>query len=469
MNNKLSLGAKTGYGMGMIGECLAMNTFYIYFLFFLTNAVGINAGVAGTVAMIATFWGAFTDLIAGSKTDNSTNPKGRRRPFIFKAAIPLGIVTFLMYTDWSIVPDGAKPVYFTIAAMIFWLALSFTDIPYVSFGSEITDDYDERTSIRGISNIINYAGMILASSGTLTIVAMLSKDGGVGDTGAWSKLGLLFGILTLAAYWIVVGTSKGREKPYVPPKEDTDVKQPGYFKICLEVIKIKPYRNILIYTICAYGGVLLFTSMYIYYLSYNVGMTEAQSATVMLVYCFMVMAVSAVYGKIRMEKKNVVVGATLICGIALCVSKFLPVGKAGVYVLFFLFALAISAYFVQIYSMVYDVCDIDEFKSGGGRDGVIVSLFYFIGKFIGGIAMAAVGWILEFSKYDAASLEQTPETLSGIASGALMLPGILMIIGALVMVKYPVNSKNFNALRGAIDARHEGKEYSTEDFEELLK
>ena len=255
----------------------------------------------------------------------------------------------------------------------------------------------------------------------------------------------------------------------MPPKEDTDVKQPGYFKICLEVIKIKPYRNILIYTICAYGGVLLFTSMYIYYLSYNVGMTEAQSATVMLVYCFMVMAVSAVYGKIRMEKKNVVVGATLICGIALCVSKFLPVGKAGVYVLFFLFALAISAYFVQIYSMVYDVCDIDEFKSGGGRDGVIVSLFYFIGKFIGGIAMAAVGWILEFSKYDAASFEQTPETLSGIASGALMLPGILMIIGALVMVKYPVNSKNFNALRGAIDARHEGKEYSTEDFEELLK
>ena len=246
----------------------------------------------------------------------------KRQPFIFKAAIPLGIVTFLMYTDWSIVPDGAKPVYFTIAAMIFWLALSFTDIPYVSFGSEITDDYDERTSIRGISNIINYAGMILASSGTLTVVAMLSKDGGVGDTAAWSKLGLIFGILTLAAYWIVVGTSKGREKPYVRPAEDANVKQPGYFKTCLEVIKIKPYRHILIYTICAYGGVLLFTSMYIYYLSYNVGMTEGQSATVMLVYCFMVMGVSAIYGKIRIEKKNIVIGATMICGIALCAVSY---------------------------------------------------------------------------------------------------------------------------------------------------
>lgn len=469
MNQKLSFGTKVGYGMGMVGECLAMNTFYIYFLFFLTDAVGINAGVAGTVAMIATFWGSFTDLIAGTRTDSSTNPKGRRRPFMFKAAIPLGIVTYLMYTDWSAISDGAKPVYFTIAAMIFWLALSFTDIPYISFGSEITDDYEERTSIRGISNILNYAGMILASSGTLTIVAMLSKDGGVGDTAAWSKLGLIFGIITLAAYWIVVGTSKGREKPYVPPKSDENVKQPGFFRTCLEVIKIRPYRHILIYAICAYGGVLLFTSMYIYYLSYNVGMTEAQSATVMLVYCFMVMAVSAVFGKIRMEKRTVVVGATLIGGIGLCIFKFIDIGTVGVYIMFFVFALAISAYFVQIYSMVYDVCDIDEFKYGGGRDGVIVSLFYFIGKFVGGIAMAAVGWILEFSKYDATLLEQTPETLSGIATGALLLPGILMIIGALVMLKYPVNSKNFNALRAAIDARSEGKEYSTEEFDELLK
>ena len=469
MNNKLSFGVKTGYGMGMIGECLAMNTFYIYFLFFLTDAVGINAGIAGTVAMIATFWGAFTDLIAGTRTDNSTNPKGRRRPFMFKAAIPLGIITYLMYTDWSIVPDGAKPVYFTIAAMIFWLALSFTDIPYISFGSEITDDYEERTSIRGISNILNYAGMILASSGTLTIVAMLSKDGGVGDTSAWSKLGLIFGLITLAAYWIVVGTSKGREKPYEPPKTETRDKQTGFFKSCLEVIKIKPYRNILIYSICAYGGVLLFTSMYIYYLSYNVGMTEAQTATVMLVYCFMVMAVSAVFGRIKVEKKNVVVGATLIGGIVLCIGNFIEPGIMGVYIIYFAFALAISAYFVQIYSMVYDVCDIDEFKSGGGREGVIISLFYFIGKFVGGVAMAAVGWILQLSKYDPTLLEQRPETLSGISMGTLLLPGILMIIGALVMMKYPVNSKNFNALRAAIDARGEGREYSTEDFKELLK
>jgi len=469
MNKKLSFGIKTGYGMGMVGECLAMNTFYIYFLYFLTNAVGMNAGIAGTVAMVATFWGAFTDLLAGAKTDSSTNIKGRRRPFVFKAAIPLGIVTYLMYTDWSFIPNSVKPAYFLIVAMIFWLSLSFADIPYMALGSEITDDYEERTSIRGISNVLNYAGMILASSGTLTIVVLFSRNGEIYDTAAWSKVGLLFGAIILAAYWVVVYVTKGKESPYTPAAEKEEKQGAGFFKTCVDVLKIKPYRNIIVYTICAYGGVLLFTSMYIYYLTYNVGMTEAQSATVMLVYCVMVMVVSTIFGKIKIEKRTVVIGATMIGGVGMMICHFLNLNAIGVYIMFFVFALAISAYFVQIISMVYDVCDIDEFKSGEGRDGVIVSMFYFIGKIVGGIAMLAVGWILEFSKYDAMALVQTESTLNGISAGALLLPGALMVIGALVMFGYPVNSENFAALRKAIEARNAGEDYSTEEFAKLIK
>lgn len=467
MSKKLSFGVKAGYGMGMVGECLAMNTFYIYFLFFLTDAVGMNAGIAGTVAMIAIFWGAFTDLFAGTKSDSSRNPHGRRRPFIFKAAIPLGIVTYLMYTDWSALSDSVKPVYFLIAAMIFWLALSFTDIPYQSLGSEITDDYKERTSIRGIANVLNYAGMILASSGTLTIVALFSEDGGTNDPAAWSKLGLIFGIITLVSYWIVAGATKGKEPISAPVRESE--KKESFFRASMDVIKIKPFRSILLYTVFFYGGFVLFTSMYIYYLYSNAGFTEAQSATLMLVYSIMVMIVSAVLGKIKLEKKTVVVICTLVTGIALCIGKFLPLGVAGMYVIFFMVSFGISAYFVQIYSMIYDICDIDEFNFGGGREGIIVSLFYFIGKFVGGIAMAAVGWILQLSNYNATALVQTEQAQDGIATGTMLLPGVFMILAALCMLRYPVNAKNFGALRNAIEAKNAGKEYSTEGFEELLK
>ena len=410
MNNKLSFGVKTGYGLGMAGECLAMNTFYIYFIFFLTNAVGLNAGIAGTVSMVAVFWGAFTDLFAGLKTDASRNPKGRRRPFIYKAAVPLGVAIFLMYSDWASVSPAAKPFYFLIVTMIFWLALSFVDIPYLSLGSEITDDYNERNSIRGIANILNYAAMILASSGTLTLVSLMADERGIGDTGAWSKVGLLFGVLVLGFYWIAAAATKGKEVPIQNELGVAAAPKGNILKGYLEVLQLRPFRMILYYTVFAYGGVILFTSAYIYYLYYNMYFDDAQAALVMLIYCFMVMGSSAVLGAIKVEKKVIVVGLTILLGAGMILAHFTGLGPGGLYLIFFLFALAISAYFVQIYSMVYDVCDVDEFINGGGREGVIVSMFYFVGKVIGGVAMAAVGWILTYAKYDPALLEQTAQT-----------------------------------------------------------
>lgn len=468
MNQRLSFGVKAGYGMGMVGECLAMNTFYIFFLLYLTDAVGMAAGIAGTVAMIGTFLGAFTDLIAGTKSDNSKNPNGRRRPFIFKAAIPLGLFAFLVYTDWSAISMSAKPIYFIVVSALFWLALSFVDIPYQSLGSEITEDYTEKTSIRSIANILNYAGMILASSATIMIVSMLSNDGGIADTGAWSKVGLLYGVIILISYWIAAGVTKGKEPVNVSSQETAQEPQAGFVATCMELVKIKAFRYVLLYTILGYGGILLFTSINMYYMYNNLLMTEAQVSLIMFIYCFMVMGASAVLGALKIEKKLLVIVCNAVAGVGFVIAHITGLNIVGMYIMWFLLAMAVSSYFVLIYSMLYDVCDIDEYKSGVGREGAVVSLFYFVGKIMGGIAMLAVGWILQFAHYDPMVLEQSAGTLSGISAGTLLIPGALMLLGAIAIIKYPVNKENNAALREAIAARAEGREYSTEKFEELL-
>jgi GPH family glycoside/pentoside/hexuronide:cation symporter len=470
MNNRLSAGVKIGYGFGTFGECLAMNTFYIYFLFFLTNAAGVSASAAGTISAIAVFWGAFTDLFAGARSDSSLNPKGRRRPFMFKAAIPLGIITFLMYTDFSFLSDSAKFVYFLAASLIFWLSLSFTDIPYLSLGSEISDDYEERNTIRAIANVLNYGGMILASSGTLMLVVKFSGEAGTGDPKGWSTVGLLFGVLTSVAYWIAAIATKDKEPANIQTPVEAGTAKTNFIKSCIEVLSIKPYRYIMLYTVFGYGAILIFTSIYIYFLSYNMAFTEGQTAMYMLIYSIMVIVISSVLAGIgtKIEKRTVVCAATLLIGVAMIIAKFTGLTPTTLYVIFFLFAFAISAYFVQIYSMVYDICDLDQFVNGGGREGIIISLFYFVGKVIGGIAMFAVGWILTYAGYDPSLMEQSAETLSGIATGSLLIPGIGFVIGAIAMLKYPINQKNFSALQLANGAKSSGTEFSTEGFTELL-
>ena len=47
----LSIGTKLGYGVGSIGEGLAYNAFYLYFIYFLTDYVGIDPVVAGSISL----------------------------------------------------------------------------------------------------------------------------------------------------------------------------------------------------------------------------------------------------------------------------------------------------------------------------------------------------------------------------------------------------------------------------------
>ena len=67
---KLPFWIKLGYGGLEGGTSSAWNLVYIFFLYFLTDAVGINPALAGSVLMIATLWDAFTDPAIGIISDN---------------------------------------------------------------------------------------------------------------------------------------------------------------------------------------------------------------------------------------------------------------------------------------------------------------------------------------------------------------------------------------------------------------
>lgn len=465
--NKLSFGRKAGYGFGMLGESLALNTFLIYFMFFLTDAVGISPGTAGTIVIIAMIWGAFTDLFAGARSDGSKNPKGKRRPFIFKGAILLGIAVFLIYTDMPFIPMAVKPIYFTIVLLIFFAGLSIADMPYQSLGSEITEDYAERVQIRSYANIINYGGMILASSGSLALVSLLMSKGS-SYAGAWSKVGLVFGILCLLGYWISVYATKGREKENIIDKSAENERLKDILKNYIDVIKLKAYRPVIVYSILVYAGMTFFTSMYIYYLSCNMGYDEGKCAWFGVVYSLFVIALSVIFGFIKIDAKKVIIASMFVWGAGLCVLHFVDMGTAGVYIIFFTFSVGMAAFFVQTYAVLYDVCDIDSYVSRKDRAGYILSLFYFISKVLAAVSIFAIGWILEGFGYDAALLQQSEETLNGISVGTLLISGILAILAGIAMFKYPGTNKRMNALRKAIGANQEDKSEIEEEFKELL-
>ena len=159
----LRMGCTIGYGIGAIGEGIGYNVFFSFFSFFLTTVAGIPPAVAGVISSVAVLWDAVTDPMIGSWSDTTRNPKGRRRPFIMTGSVLFGVSIAMVFFNFDI-PVGLKTVYFILANGFYWIALTSCVIPHISLGSELTDDFNERTKLRSCAVTLMGIGTLIVTN-----------------------------------------------------------------------------------------------------------------------------------------------------------------------------------------------------------------------------------------------------------------------------------------------------------------
>ena len=85
------------------------------------------------------------------------------------------------------------------------------------------------------------------------------------------------------------------------------------------------------------------------------------------------------------------------------------------------------------------------------------------------IGTALVGYLLSWSGYDAAAAQQTDHVINVINMTETIIPAAFMLVSTLIIaVFYKITPQNYSALLDALEAKRNGKEYSTEGFEELM-
>ena len=166
---KLSLGTLLSYGVGAVGEGIGYNVFFSFFSFFLTTQAGIKPAMAGAISALAVLWDAITDPIIGNWSDKTRNPKGRKRPFIMSGAVLFGISIALLFVNIDL-PYNLKVVYYIAVNMLYWLALTTCVIPHISLGSELSEDFDERTRLRSFAVALMGIGTLIAVGTPLLLV-----------------------------------------------------------------------------------------------------------------------------------------------------------------------------------------------------------------------------------------------------------------------------------------------------------
>lgn len=98
-------GAAAGYAAGDLGISIAYFAVGFFFLFYLTDLVGLSPAVAGTVVLIGKLWDGVNDPIIGVLVDRTRSRHGRKRAYLLYGAVPFALSFIALW--W--LPAGSAP------------------------------------------------------------------------------------------------------------------------------------------------------------------------------------------------------------------------------------------------------------------------------------------------------------------------------------------------------------------------
>lgn len=167
---------KVGYGSGdLAANCIyALLTSFV--LIYLTDTVGLNAGIVGTLIMLSKFADGVTDVFFGNMIDKTHSKMGKARPWMLWAEVGNCILLVAVFAIPESLGETAKYAYFfityTLLNAIFYTA---NNIAYASLTSLITKNGNERVQMGSIRFMFSLATNLIVASIT---VGLVGKFGG---------------------------------------------------------------------------------------------------------------------------------------------------------------------------------------------------------------------------------------------------------------------------------------------------
>ena len=455
---KLKFSTCMSYGIGAVGEGIGYNFFFTFFTFFLTTEAGVAPAIAGVISGIAVLWDAITDPIIGSWSDHTRNPKGRRRPFIAKGSILFGLSVALLFCNIPVsVP--VKVIFFVAVNMVYWLTMTTCVIPHISLGSELTEDFDERTRLRTYSVTFMGIGTLIAVGTPLLLVdAYTSLTGS--STAAWALAGLTYGALTAAAYQVCCHFLKGKEpeNPNLVLEGEAPNKKElihNFLNDAKSAFKNRSLVRLIMITFFVNVVVTLGSALAVFLLQYVYQFNDAQSSLVMTLQGIFVVlaAVAAGAAASKLDKKLVMIFGIIVYMLAYIIIIALPVAWPVIIASTVLFALGNSGYWTMIYAMSYDAAMVEQVRSGEKPDGLYTSLIGLFMKFGNALGSVASGIGLQIIGFSEEASVQGAGVISGIRWLYAMAPTVFLLIALIFAVAYPLTRKRYEALSSENEKR----------------
>ena len=447
MKKNLPRITKIVYGSGDLGFSLTTTIIGAYFLYYLIDVVGISPAVAGVSILIGRTWDYVNDPLIGHLSDRTRSRWGRRRPFLLFGALPFALAFMLMWYRPPIEGQAALAAYYAFAYVIFDAAATFVYMPYFALTPELTEDYDERTSLTSYRMFFSIFGSLLAFTVPLSIVGTFTPE----NAARVFLMGVVFGILSALPLWLVFFFTKEKEVFITHEK-------PKMLASLKAVLKNRPFVFGAVIYLLTWISMDILQATLLFFVKYVLDLEDMSDLIMALIFVTAIIALPFwEYASRKMNKRLAYaygVGFWAVVQVVL-ISVGASVSLPIIIILCVMAGIGVGAAHVLPWSIIPDAIEWDEYQTGERHEGMFYSLITLMQKVASSMAIPLVGVLLEVTNYQPNASEQPLSAVTGIRMLVGPIPAVLLTVGIIFALKYPLDRLQYSSIVQELQNRRE--------------
>ena len=434
---------KIGYGSGDMAANCIYGLLTSFVMIYLTDTVGLNAGIIGTLIMFSKFADGITDVFFGTLIDKTKSKMGKARPWMFWAMFGNCILLVAVFAIPESLGKTAQYIYFFIAYTLL-NAVFFTanNIAYASLTSLITKNGNERVQMGSIRFMFSLVTNMAVSSLTVGLVTNFG-----GGAKGWRTVAIIYALIGL----VVNSVSVFSVKELSTEEISTETKVENAEKISfVESMKLllsnKYFLMITGFYILTYvqNGI---AGIGIYYMTYVLGNPALLGSFSMAMMLPMVIGLAITPALVKKMKGMYKVNLYGYCIAIVFRIGFIIAGYMKniplMLVCLAIAGLGTSPVTGGINALISAASDYTVRTKGKHIEGAMFSCSSLGVKVGGGIGSALSGLLLSASGYVANATQQSASTINMLNFMYLWFPLISVILVAVIL--YFLNVEQANA------------------------
>lgn len=441
---KVTVRLKSAYGFGSVAFGVVDNGFSYFLLLFYSQVIGLDARLVGIAITTALVFDALSDPVVGYWSDNLRSRWGRRHPFMYVSAVPVALSYFLLWTPPSDLSDTSMFWYLLVLAVFIRTFITLYETPSTALAPELTADYHDRSSLLSFRYFFGWTSGIAMSAMMFMVIfpsqATEANPDGRFNPGSYEIFGIVASVLLFVSILVSAIGTHSRIPHLNIPSASRRMTIATVFKEIFETLANRSFLALFVGALLGAVAAGLGTALTFYFYTYFWEFSSTETGIIMVG-----LFLSALIGPALAPVVTRAIGkkrGAMVTGLVAFVGAPLPIllRLMGVlpengtpFVFWFVFTAQvidvglIICFQILFSSMIADLVEQAELKTGRRSEGVFFSTVTFVRKSVQGLGLMMASLVLYLADFQAGAAvdEVSEQTIWRL--GAYYVPLILAL------------------------------------------